>query len=113
MDERSISVYGVHNKKKDPDIKIKGNGEIWRFIAKVENKKEKITEITKAMEISGSGVMVYVITEINGNFYTTSSFIPNSHIVTDYNTGISTIIGNPQFKNKYWVWVFLRLFIIV
>lgn len=69
-----------HVTKLVPDIKKFGNPDLFRLICKASSESEGWMKSTKAMEITGCGVLVQVTTQQDSNIAEATSFIPNARI---------------------------------
>jgi|TARA_Y100000310_G_scaffold12531_2_gene12909 hypothetical protein len=79
------------------DIKVFGNGDLFKLISKASSEKEGWMKSTKAM-IAGSGVVIQVTTQQRNNNGTYSiaealTYVPN---VSIYGDGENRIIGNGE-----------------
>ena len=75
-----------------PDIKVVGNGDLFRLLCKASSKNEGWMKSSKAMEINGIGCIVQVTTQQkneNGSYSIAEAitFVPNVRIVDDENNG--------------------------
>lgn len=75
------------------DVKVVGNGDLWRLLSKASSKKEGWMKSCKAMHILGIGCIVQVTTQQrnpDGSYSVAealSSLIPDAIIVPDENGG--------------------------
>lgn len=74
------------------DIKVVGNGDMFRLLSKASSETEGWMKSTKAMEITGVGCVVQVTTQQRNDDGTYSvaealSFVPGVVIVDDINNG--------------------------
>lgn len=70
-----------------PDVKVTGNGDMFRLLSKASSKSEKWMKSTKAMEIPGVGCVVQVTTQQGKNVAEALTFVPGVTIVEDVNGG--------------------------
>jgi hypothetical protein len=75
-----------------PDIKVVGNGDMFRLLCKASSAKEGWMKSSKAMEIEGVGCFVQVTTQQrnpDGSYALAEaiSFAPNTKIIDDENNG--------------------------
>lgn len=75
-----------------PDIKVVGNGDMFRLLCKASSAKEGWMKSSKAMEIPGVGCFVQVTTQQrnpDGSYAVAEaiSFAPDTKIVDDINNG--------------------------
>jgi len=78
-------------KKNVSDVKVTGNGDMFKLLCKASSEKEGWMKSTKAMEITGVGCLVQVTTQQGNNVAEAIEFVPNVRIVSDINGG-STLI---------------------
>lgn len=79
-------------RKNAKDIKVVGNGDLFRLLCKVSSEAEGWMKSTKAMEIPGEGCVVQVTTQQrnpDGSYAVAEAvtFVPNAMIVDDENSG--------------------------
>lgn len=75
-------------KNKIPDLKITGNGNMWRLLCKASSSEEGWMKSTKAMEIHGVGCLVQVTTQQGDNVSEALAFVPGVGIKPDANGGL-------------------------
>ena len=79
-------------RKNVKDIKVVGNGDMFRLLCKASSEAEGWMKSTKAMEIPGVGCVVQVTTQQRNTDGTYSvaeavTFVPGVEIVDDVNSG--------------------------
>ena len=74
-------------KERVPDVKVTGNGDMFRLLSKASSKNEKWMKSTKAMEIPGVGCVVQVTTQQGKNVAEALTFVPGVSIIDDINGG--------------------------
>jgi hypothetical protein len=74
-------VSGAH--KNVSDLKVFGDGDLFRLISKASSKAEGWMKSTKAMEIPGVGCIIQVTTQQGGNIAEALTFVPGVKIVGD------------------------------
>ena len=84
------TVSGAHKNVKD--IKVVGNGDMFRLLCKASSESEGWMKSTKAMEISGVGCVVQVTTQQrnpDGSYSVAEAvtFVARVRIVEDSNNG--------------------------
>jgi hypothetical protein len=62
------------------DLKVYGNGDMFKLLCKASSKKEKWMKSSKAMEIAGVGCVVQVTTQQGNNVAEAVTFVPNVKI---------------------------------
>ena len=77
-------------KKNIDDLKIFGEGDLFKLLSKASSEKEGWMKSTKAMEIEGSGCVIQVTTQQrnpDGSYSLAEAitFVPNTSIVNDKN----------------------------
>ncbi len=75
-----------------PDIRIVGNGDMFRLLCKASSETEGWMKSTKAMEIEGIGCVVQVTTQqrnIDGSYVIAEAltFVPGVTLTVDTNNG--------------------------
>ncbi|MBU2648528.1 hypothetical protein KKI24_27725 [bacterium] len=93
MKEKTLynsDVSGAH--KNVSDLKVVGNGDMFKLLCKASSQEEGWMKSTKAMEIHGLGCLVQVTTQqrgIDGSYSVAEalSFIPGVKIIEDTNNG--------------------------
>lgn len=78
-------------KSKISDIKVVGNGDLFKILCKASSKEQGWMKSTKAMEIEGVGCVVQVTTQQGNNVAEALSFIPGVKIVEDIN-GVNKLV---------------------
>jgi hypothetical protein len=79
-------------RKNVKDIKVVGNGDMFKLLCKASSEAEGWMKSTKAMDIQGAGCVVQVTTQQrnpDGSYSVAEalSFVPNVRIVDDENSG--------------------------
>lgn len=74
-------------KSKVSDIKVTGDGDMFKLLCKASSKSEGWMKSTKAMEIPGVGCIVQVTTQNWDNVAEALTFVPNVKIEKDVNGG--------------------------
>ena len=69
------------------DLKVIGNGDMFKLLSKAYSKEEGWMKSTKAMEIKGVGCVVQVTTQQGDNVAEALCFVPNVIIVSDNKGG--------------------------
>lgn len=69
------------------DLKVVGNGDMFRLLCKASSKKEEWMKSSKAMEIPGVGCVVQVTTQQFGNVAEAVCFVPGVKIADDIDGG--------------------------
>ena len=69
------------------DLKVFGNGDMFKLLCKASSKSEGWMKSTKAMEIPGVGCVVQVTTQQGNNIAEALTYVPDVHIVEDENNG--------------------------
>lgn len=83
MDETNKTLDNISisdAKEKVPDIKIWGDGDLFKLLSKASSKEENWMKSTKAMEIGGIGCIVQVTTQQNNQIAEALTFVPNTRI---------------------------------
>jgi hypothetical protein len=70
-------------RKNVKDIKVFGDGDLFRLISKASSKAEGWMKSTKAMEIAGVGCVIQVTTQQGDNVAESVCFVPGVKIVGD------------------------------
>ena len=70
-------------RKQVPDIKIFGNGDLFKLLCKASSKEEGWMKSTKAMEIPNVGCLVQVSTQQGDQVAEALEFVPGVKIGTD------------------------------
>jgi hypothetical protein len=92
MSEKTLYNSDVSGAKKNvPDIKVVGNGDMFRLLCKASSQAEGWMKSTKAMEVQG-GCVVQVTTHQRNHDGTNSvaeaiTFVPGVKIADDENNG--------------------------
>lgn len=81
-------------KKNVKDIKVFGNGDMFKLLSKASSEAEGWMKSTKAMEIVGLGCVVQVTTQQGDNIAEAVCFVPGVRI--GYNEG-----GNGGFLQRF------------
>ena len=93
MEEKTLDSQNIEGvKKKVPDVKVVGNGDMFRLLCKASSENEGWMKSTKAMEIPGVGCVVQVTTQQrnpDGSDAVAEAvcFVPYANIVDDENGG--------------------------
>lgn len=74
-------------KQKVPDVKVVGNGDLFKVLCKASSTAEGWMKSTKAMEIDQVGVVLQVTTQQGNNVAEALVFVPNVKVVSDVNGG--------------------------
>jgi hypothetical protein len=74
-----------HVKKQVSDVKVFGNGDLFRLLSKASSQKEKWMKSTKAMEIENRGVVLQVTTQQGEQVAEALAFIPGAKVGEDDN----------------------------
>ena len=74
-------------KQKVGDIKVVGNGDLWRLLCKASSQAEGWMKSTKALEIPGVGCLVQVTTQQHDKVAEAVCFVPDVKIDDDINGG--------------------------
>lgn len=73
------------------DIKIVGNGDLWRLLCKASSESEGWMKSSKAMEVPGGCVVQVTTQQLNpdGSYAIAESvcFVPGVHLIDDVNGG--------------------------
>ena len=78
---------------KVPDVKVTGNGNMFRLLCKASSVSEGWMKSCKAMEIEGVGCVVQVTTQQGSNVAEALTFVPGVRIVDDENGGRKLVPG--------------------
>lgn len=78
-------------KQKISDIKVTGNGDMFKLLCKASSESEGWMKSTKACEIQGAGCLVQVTTQQGDNVAEALTFVPRVKIVNDVNGGYKLI----------------------
>jgi hypothetical protein len=78
-------ISGAH--KNVSDLKVFGNGDMFKLLSKASSKSEGWMKSTKAMEIPGVGCVVQVTTQQGNNVAEALTFVPGVRIIEDENKG--------------------------
>lgn len=70
-------------KEKVSDVKVFGNGDLFRLISKASSKKEGWMKSTKAMQIPAVGCVIQVTTQQGDNVSEALCFVPDVRIDYD------------------------------
>lgn len=70
-----------------PDLKVFGNGDLFKLLSKASSLTEGWMKSTKAMEIPGAGCIVQVTTQQGDQVAEALCFVPGVWIVGDRNGG--------------------------
>ena len=90
MREKTLHNSDISEDKKNvPDIKVFGDGALFKLLSKASSEEEGWMKSTKAMEIPGAGCVVQVTTQQRnpGGGYVVAealTFVPGVGIVTEY-----------------------------
>jgi len=92
MEKTLINTDASGVKLNVPDVKIVGNGDMFRLLCKASSQAEGWMKSTKAMEIEGIGCVVQVTTHQRNHDGTNSiaeaiTFVPGVMIIEDINGG--------------------------
>jgi hypothetical protein len=92
MTEKTLHNSDVSGAKVNvPDIKVVGNGDLFRLLCKASSQKEGWMKSTKAMEVPGGCVLQITTQQRNhdGSYAVAEAltFVPNVKIVDDINGG--------------------------
>ena len=79
------------------DIKVVGNGDMFRLLCKASSQEEGWMKSTKAMEVPGRGCVVQVTTQqrnLDGTYAVAEAltFVPDVKIADDENSGRQLIV---------------------
>jgi hypothetical protein len=82
------------------DLEVFGNGDLFRLISKASSQRQGWMKATKAMEVTGCGVVVQVTTQqrnLDGSYAVAEAlaFVPGAKII-DVSPGERQIIKDPQ-----------------
>ena len=98
MTEKTLHNSDVSGAKQNvKDIKVVGNGDLFKLLCKASSQAEGWMKSTKAMEV-GSGCVVQVTTQqkgIDGTYAVAEAltFVPGAKIVDDINNGRRLQVG--------------------
>jgi len=70
-----------------PDIKVFGNGNMFKLLSKASSQKEGWMKSTKAMQIANVGCVVQVTTQQGNNISEALTFVPDVKICDDEHGG--------------------------
>lgn len=70
-------------KKNVKDLKVFGDGDMFKLISKASSEKERWMKSTKAMEIEGVGCVIQVTTQQGENIAEALTFVPGVKIEGD------------------------------
>lgn len=92
MEKTLDNVNVAQIKQQVPDVKVIGNGDMFRLLCKASSQEQGWMKSCKAMEISNIGCVVQVTTHqrnIDGTNAVAEAlvFVPNVKIVEDVNNG--------------------------
>lgn len=93
MTEKTLHNSDVSGAKQNvPDIKVVGNGDMFRLLCKASSQAEGWMKSTKAMQVQGGGCVVQVTTQQrnpDGSYAVAEAltFVPGAIIVDDVNGG--------------------------
>lgn len=89
------------------DIKVFGDGDMFKLLCKAHSVNEKWMKSTKAMQIEGVGCVVQVTTQQGDNVSEAVTFVPGVEIVASVNedgivTGRTLVsVRNWRIKSEY------------
>ena len=78
-------------KQKISDIKVVGNGDMFKLLCKASSVSEGWMKSTKACEVEGAGCLVQVTTQQGSNVAEALTFVPRVKIVNDINGGYKLV----------------------
>jgi len=93
MGEKTLHNSDVSGARQNvKDIKVVGNGDMFRLLCKASSEAEGWMKSTKAMEVPGCGCVVQVTTQQrnpDGSYAVAEAltFVPDSFITSDVNNG--------------------------
>lgn len=85
-------ISGAH--KNVPDIKVFGNGDMFKLLSKASSEKEGWMKSTKAMEIKGHGCVIQVTTQQSFNVAEAVCFVPGVGIEEE-------VLGTGEVKSRF------------
>ena len=92
MAEKTLDNQNIEQVKKQvSDVKVFGNGDLFKLISKASSKEQGWMKSTKAMEIEGVGCIVQVTTQQGDNVAEALTFVPDVAIWTDKNGNLTLI----------------------
>ena len=68
-------------KASDPTLVVFGDGDAWHLLCKVSSKRDVWMKSTKAMPVLGTGCLVQVTTEFQGQVAEALTFVPGACIL--------------------------------
>jgi hypothetical protein len=83
MEKTLSNTTASQAKQNVSDLKIWGNGDMFKLLCKASSKNEKWMKSTKAMEIPNVGCVVQVTTQQGDNIAEAVTFVPNAKILED------------------------------
>lgn len=98
MNDKTLNNADVSGARQNvPDIKVVGNGDMFRLLCKASSQQEGWMKSTKAMEIPGVGCIVQVTTQQknqDGSYAVAEAvtFVPCVKIVDDENNGRKLVV---------------------
>lgn len=89
---KTLNVTNIAEAKvKIKDIKVTGDGDMFKLLCKASSESEGWMKSTKACEIQGAGCLVQVTTQQGDNVAEALTFVPRVKIVNDVNGGYKLI----------------------
>lgn len=83
-EKKKLDITDVKGAKKNiPDLKVFGEGDIFRLISKASSEAGGWMKSTKAMEVPGLGCVIQVSTQQGDNVAEALTFVPGAIIVGD------------------------------
>lgn len=76
-----------------PDVKVTGDGDMFKLLCKASSKDQGWMKSCKAMEIPGVGCVVQVTTQQGNHVAEALVFVPGTAIVDDINGGRRLILA--------------------
>lgn len=104
MNEKTLHNSDVSGARQNvPDIKVVGNGDLFRLLSKASSESEGWMKSTKAMEIPGHGCVVQVTTQQrnpDGSYAVAEAitFVPDVEPSIDMNNGMRLIRLGPPLE---------------
>lgn len=95
MNEKTLDVVSIEDaKNKISDLKVIGDGNMFKLLCKVSSESQGWMKSCKAMEIIGVGAVVQVTTQQGDNVAESITFVPGVLIGPDVNGGNRLVAYN-------------------
>jgi hypothetical protein len=101
MTDKTLDITDTEGAKANiEDLKVFGNGDLFRLVSKASSKKGGWMKSTKACEIKGVGCIVQVTTQQGKQVAEALTFVPNVELVED-SEGHLRFQGIPVYQLRY------------